>query len=562
MITNNGKTIVAKYLLGQAPAYASYISVGCGAKPLSVYPSTEPALTNFKNSLAAKTNLDFEMFRVPITSRGFVNENGVSKIVFTAELPTEERYEVSEVGVYSAGSNPSAASFDSRILLGFTQSEPWESHVRFVRNGETSVTNNITSISFIGSALDTAGNFNNVIAPQVSTTITNISANGTTITFTASNNFVPGETVSITGVTPSNYNLSNQVIIDANTTTFKISSTQTGAYQSGGTATATVPVFQANSDNPIFVKTGRADKYERGRYYNNMLISRGDYSGLFLDPNTSSFIIPSESDSKVYAKMSKHVHLTGTKIDLTQNSPLDELRLAFSVLSKTAGVNPERIHVALEFSQADTSAEYARFEGQLVSDEIDPTNGVDFDNRYFVVKKKLQELITTSGFNWNNVTTIKAYASSTRKKTVAYKQRVSNVVTIGFNESGYTPQLQAGDVISICEPASYTNRINGTFIVKTFGLDTGTGLYFVTFDNTGTDFGPNSGLTDPLRTIEYLDKNSYIAFDGLRLENVTTQNPLYGLVGYSIVKTDDAETIIKNPNSNNYIEYRFNLDVT
>jgi hypothetical protein len=35
MITNTGKTIIAKYLLGQAPAYASYIAIGCGATPLT-----------------------------------------------------------------------------------------------------------------------------------------------------------------------------------------------------------------------------------------------------------------------------------------------------------------------------------------------------------------------------------------------------------------------------------------------------------------------------------------------------------------------------------------------
>ena len=35
MITNTGKTIIAKYLLGQAPAYASYLAIGCGATPLT-----------------------------------------------------------------------------------------------------------------------------------------------------------------------------------------------------------------------------------------------------------------------------------------------------------------------------------------------------------------------------------------------------------------------------------------------------------------------------------------------------------------------------------------------
>jgi hypothetical protein len=120
MITNKGKSIIGKYMLGQAPAYASYLAVGCGPIPLQ----TEDVADNF----ATKESLDFEMFRVPISSRGFVNENGIDKIVLTAELPTEERYEITEVGLYSAGSNPSAGAQDSKTVFAFTQGENWEYH--------------------------------------------------------------------------------------------------------------------------------------------------------------------------------------------------------------------------------------------------------------------------------------------------------------------------------------------------------------------------------------------------------------------------------------------------
>ena len=121
MITNNGKKILAKYLIGQAPAYASYIAVGCGPKPLV-------AQSDSYGDYSTKINLDFEMFRVPITSRGYITENGVSKIVLTGELPTEERYEITELGVFSAKSNPSALTNDSKMLYTFSQSEGWEYH--------------------------------------------------------------------------------------------------------------------------------------------------------------------------------------------------------------------------------------------------------------------------------------------------------------------------------------------------------------------------------------------------------------------------------------------------
>jgi hypothetical protein len=120
MITNTGKNILAKYLIGQAPAYASYIAVGCGARPLG--------LGDEFDDYSEKKNLDFEMFRVPIISRGYVTEDDVSKIVFTAELPSEERYEITEVGLYSAGSNSLAGAFDSRSIYSFNQNENWEHH--------------------------------------------------------------------------------------------------------------------------------------------------------------------------------------------------------------------------------------------------------------------------------------------------------------------------------------------------------------------------------------------------------------------------------------------------
>ena len=118
MITNTGKNILAKYLLGQTSAYASYIAIGCGAKPLN----SDGVLDDYSN----KERLDFEMFRVPITSRGYVTEDSVTKIVFTAELPSEERYEISEVGIFSAGSNTAAGAYDSKTIYAFTQDENWQ----------------------------------------------------------------------------------------------------------------------------------------------------------------------------------------------------------------------------------------------------------------------------------------------------------------------------------------------------------------------------------------------------------------------------------------------------
>jgi hypothetical protein len=47
----------------------------------------------------------------------------------------------------------------------------------------------------------------------------------------------------------------------------------------------------------------------------------------------------------------------------------------------------------------------------------------------------------------------------------------------------------------------------------------------------------------------------------MRFENVATINPLYGLTGYSKIRTLDAKPVIKDANTSNLVEFRFGLDV-
>lgn len=70
--------------------------------------------------------------------------------------------------------------------------------------------------------------------------ITNITANGTTITVTAVNGFTPSQTASISGVNPSQYNLQNFTIASTTNSTFTITNPTTGTYISGGLAYAPV----------------------------------------------------------------------------------------------------------------------------------------------------------------------------------------------------------------------------------------------------------------------------------------------------------------------------------
>jgi hypothetical protein len=384
MITNTGKNLIGKYMLGQAPAYASYIAVGCGPNPLDISDTAE--------DFSTKESLDFEMFRVPISSRGFVNEDGISKIVLTAELPTEERYEISEVGIFSAGSNPSAGAYDSKNVFAFTNTENWQYHTA----------SSAVAIPIISSPLDDPED-DNIIA-------------------------------------------------------------------------TTNSVFQSNADNAIFFKPSRVNRYERSRFLNNIIFIRGDDADLTISEDSG----PTE-DHFIIDPSSNHIHLTGANVDFTKNSPIDELRLAFSLINKNGDSIsiPDTVRILVDFASTDAdTGEYARFEVNINHGTSgNPDLVQDFSiNRYFVVSKQLQELYTSPSFTWDAVTVVKIYAC---------------VIDGGVPSEDY-----------------------------------------------------------------------YIALDAMRLENIATINPLYGLTGYSVIKTDGAVTIIKSPNTSNYLEFRFSIGVT
>jgi hypothetical protein len=211
--------------VGQAPAYASYIALGCGPKPIS----SGTSFDTYKEEFTNKDVLDFEMFRVPIISRGYVTDNGVNKVVLTAELPTEERYEISEVGIYSAGSNPSAGAYDSKMVFSFSQSENWEFH------GSASLSQNIPTIQI---PLDTLNGL-----------------------------------------------VRDDIIVGS----YKINS-ETKEYDALGTLTP-LKAFQTNADNRVFMDSVKRNlRYEKSRMLNNLIMMSGSSGKLnaSLVPQTGS----------------------------------------------------------------------------------------------------------------------------------------------------------------------------------------------------------------------------------------------------------------------------------
>jgi len=372
MITNNGKEIVAKYLLGQAPTFASYIAAGCGAKPLSTLDSVIISPT--------KKSLDFEVFRVPISSKGFIKEDGVEKIVFKAEMPTNQRFQLSEVGLFPAQSNALAGKYDSKLLVTFTPSETWS----YVKNGSAS------AVPYLNEALDQDNVLSNISVSQ--------------------------------------------------------------------------SVSFINSDATIFNNNDRKNRQEPPRFLNRSLMVSGSASIISED-----FTIDENSYS---------IENSNISFDLSQNLPTDQIKLALSLVSKTATTNsnPDNVRIVLQFinnisnSPAESPKALLRFD--LPSSSF--VSGGEI-NRYITVSKNLSDFVKDDTFSFANVNLIKLY-------------------------------------VSVLNSEVPTN-------------------------------------------------NYFVILDGIRIDNISTPNPLYSMIGYNLIITEDGLPILKAENTNNYVEYRFGIGV-
>ena len=138
--------------------------------------------------------------------------------------------------------------------------------------------------------------------------ITNVSGNGTKITYTSANTFKNGDKVMIAGVVPSVYNIQG-FVSERTSTSFKVAGKQTGTYVSGGEA-----YISADYD-VLITPTGKITNVERGLFgtlpmehkkITNNLASKGlsakllssDLQALSAPPNIS--IVTTKTD---YPKM-------------------------------------------------------------------------------------------------------------------------------------------------------------------------------------------------------------------------------------------------------------------
>jgi hypothetical protein len=383
MITTNGKNIVAKYLLNQAPEFASHIAIGVGGQP---YPTSSSATFS-----ASVQSLEFEVARVPILSKGLLKEldpitnEPVEKIVFKAELPIEQRYQITELGIYPAATNAVAGNFDSRIISTFNNSEPWA----YSNNQDNSGT-----VLYIGPL--------------------------------RIDDVVPGDIETYLEISPESvYTLADFVFI--------------------------------NSNSPIFEYSDRINRSENPRYLDKSLLVSGSTSVLS-GVSASSSVINTSSSASYY------IENNSISLNLGNNLPTDQIKLAFSVISTARSASdPDYVKIRLEFLNNSIESTSKAF--------------VDTDinlKRYQVVTKSISDFTTDPNFSWSSVNGVRIYTCIHNNSNDKTGEHFVLYDGLRFeNVSSYNPlySLVAAEYVKTLDENPILKRENSTSYVEyRFGI--------------------------------------------------------------------------------------------
>lgn len=450
MITSKGNQIITKYMLGQAPEYAAYIAVGTGATPRLV--------GSAETALPTKKSLDFEAFRVPVTSRGIVNDtialdidawNSASNVVTITTATTHGITVGDEVDI--AFSNPAyAARNRTNVVVTKTEASNKFSYNQTIANGSWATGADTATVTYSKDRII----FKAQLPPDQQYRMTEVAV------YPAANNQLAlgYDSRSIVGFLPTEgwyYHNVTDNAIEFITAPLSASAANSPLYENlvGGSA-----IF-VNSDNIIFDSSIRAARQEPPRYLNRSLIVRGDMTAF-------------TSDSMAIPATPKYVTTTSAlSLNFSKNSPNDYIKLAVSALgvSASASVAPTKMRIMLRFID-NVGGGVATMTHILTNTQFNVS-------RYQIISKQIKDFTITGSFNWSRIGAIEVYGQT----------------------------------------------VNG------------------------------GGTWD----------GSYIIFDGLRIDNENTPNPLYGMVCYSTLQNsyNDGIPLDKVENSQGYIEYRLGVSI-
>ena len=224
----------------------------------------------------------------------------------------------------------------------------------------------------------------------VEATVTNAVGDGTNVVYTADNNYTVGMSVTVTGVTPSSFNVSNVLITAATSTTFTIADDNTDTYTSGGTARA---MTNAHPD------LGFAAGYNDGTYaHAGLFRDASDATWKFFDSYTP------EPDASVYIDTThasfaladiQVATATVTDLDTTSDVRLKEnIETIGDALEKTAdlrGVNYNWVKSG-EYTMGVVAQEVQEVIPEVVTEKSDGTLTVNYQAMVGLLIEAVKEL--------------------------------------------------------------------------------------------------------------------------------------------------------------------------
>lgn len=537
MITNAGKEIISKYMLGQVAGYATHLSVGCGAVPIKNTEAAPPF-----DELLEKTEMDFEMTRVPIISKGFVDNSKEFSIlsqsrsnnVVTLETTSTNDISVGETIVVS-GSND---EFDgTHIVVGLD------------------IVANEIYYNLVGADDSVSGGTVRAVRTSLSLTAELPADNRYEITevgiWSAANNSLAG-----TYDSHNIFNFTNQWQEHSVAISTPPTITNFGSSTDINQNVVSQKVFYTPTNSEIFENTVRKNRKEGPRFLNTTLMMRGDTSQI------SGLAGQWTPTGAIAGETPVHVHLNNLNFDLTRNSPSDKLNFAFSLVDRdsTGNILPEEVKILLEFftNESNTQNSYAKLEMYFDGNEF-------LNNRYKSVNLPISQGISEASKNNSNI-----IAASGNGTLLTFTTDSPHGYEIGQEVTTYGAGLPVDYQVSSSQIVQKTS-LSFTVESSTSGsLVSLTNSFAYTFANYRFITSPDFSSKD-IRVCRVFTSViaggvpstvHYLALEGLRIENVSTENPLYKMTGYSVVKNANGYPIIKTQNTNSFIDFRFNLGVS
>ena len=541
MITITGRDIIAKFLTGQTSSFASHVAIGIGADP------------NFANSNfdLSKEELQFEVGRFPITSRSQIVDSFSTqpyRLVVDVADPTKIYLYVNE-NVFYRGQTISLSGV-SNFVVGLGEPD-------IIISGNYTI-------------LDIDYTFKYLIidnTPGLPETDLNeafglgaITANIKKIAFVAE---IPTEKrylITEFGLYPSGTNsfltgsdsriladfTQNEIwqYVNGTTLTYTDIPYYSVIANANGDITKTDKAFQTNANNSLFEQGDRPNRNEKPRFLTDAMIVAG---------NMSEF-------SAALTATGDYISVTDFGADLSKNSTSDELRLAFSIINKlaTPSATARSANIMLQFVTSN-GIDSAKYHFRL-SDATTVAN-TNVDTRYHVLSLKLGDpkIISTTGIV-GAVSGTGPYTATITGMASTEGLVVGSKITATSNTGSFGTGTMT--VASVPSTSSITVSSTATFTAGTVS-NISTPFSSITSGFKWTDVKSVRLYANVETAQNYSGSGTSdfsICLDSLRFENKSNTNPLYGLVGYTIVQ--QGLPILKESGTKSLVEFKIALGMS